>query len=205
MKLHFTYNLTDLNQALKIAESTAEYADILGIGSLLLFKEGINAIRAFKAAFPSKEIFAESKICEKADLAVPLMAQAGASYVSILASSFHSTIKKAVDAAKRFDVKIALDLMGAPSLGQSAVDAKTLGVYCLILHRPATEEIVELDAEWRDVRDNTQLPIFITGKIDTNNIAHLIELKPHGIMIGGNITKADNPAQVAAQFRSLVR
>ena len=50
IKLHFTYNIADLAQAIKIAEQTAEYADIIGVGSLLLFKEGVGAIKAFKNA-----------------------------------------------------------------------------------------------------------------------------------------------------------
>jgi 3-hexulose-6-phosphate synthase/6-phospho-3-hexuloisomerase len=206
MKLHFTYNLPDLTQALTIAEQTAEFADILGIGSLLLFKEGVKAIKTFKATFPNKAIFAEAKITEKADDAIAMMAQAGASYVSVLAGTFHSSIKKAVSAAQGFDVQVALDLLDAQSLGQTALDAKTLGVHQLILHRPPRpEQIAELEAEWHNVRENTKLPIFITGKIDETNIQQVLTLKPQGIMIGAAITKASNPAKAAHFFRSIVQ
>lgn len=205
MKLHFNYNLTDLNKALEIAEHTAEYADMLGVGSLLLLKEGVKAVRTFKAAFPNKDIFVQARISEKAEEAVGMLAQAGASYISVLAGSLQKTIKRAVDTAKAFDVKIALDLLDAQSIGQAAMDAKALGVHVLILHRfGGAHQIDEVDSEWRNVRDNTQLPIFITGKIDESNFQQVADLKPQGIMIGTAITDADNPTKAAHYFRSLI-
>ena len=206
MKLHITYNLQDLNQALKIAEQTAEYADIIGVGSLLIFKEGIKAIKTFKATFPNKEIFAEANISEKAGDAVKIIASAGASYISVFAGAFHNTIKKAVEAAKEFDVKIALDLLSSSSIGQSALDAKTLGAHMLILHRsPSIDTSTEeLESEFCNVRDNTKLPIFIAGKIDISNIEQIKALKPRGIIICNAITKADNPAKAAYTFKSLI-
>ncbi len=204
MKLHFTYNLADLNQALSIAEQTAEFADILGIGSLLLYKEGINAIKTFNKKFPNKDIFVEAHIIEKADEAVKMMAESGAKYISVLAGTLNSIIKKAVNAAQQFDAKIALDLLDAAAAGQSALDAKTLGVDLLILHRPPQATSTDLEAEWRNVHDNTKLPLFITGKIDDSDIKQILELKPNGIMIGSAVTKADNPAKMAHHFRSLI-
>lgn len=205
MKLHFTYNLSDLAQAIKIAEQTAEFADILGIGSLLLFKEGVNAIKTFKLHFPNKELFAEARITEKGEAAVNILAQAGADYISLLAGAPHKTIHKAVAAAKRFGVKIALDMLDTTSLGQSAMDAKTLGLNLLIVHRTLTaEESIDISSEWHNVKDNTDLPIFITGKIDEETFRHVIELKPHGVMIGSAITKSDNPAKAAQFFRSQI-
>lgn len=205
MKLHFTYNLQDLNQALAVAEQTAEHADILGVGSLLLFKEGIKAVKSFKATFPQKEIFAETRITEKGDDVVEMMARAGANYVSILAGTFNNTIKKTVVAAKNFDVKVALDLLDSPSLGQSAMDAKTLGVSLLILHRHyGQNESADLENDWHNVRENTSLPIFITGKIDESSLEHALNLKPQGIMIGGSVSKADNPNKAAQLFKSRI-
>lgn len=206
MKLHITYNVPDLTQAITLAEQTAEYADILGVGSLLLFREGVRAIKTFKASFPDKDIFAEARLTEKAPEAVNMMANAGASYISILAGAYTSTIKKAVDAAKSSDVKIALDLLDAQSIGQTALDAKTLGVHVLILHRTPSgpRDIAELEAEWHNVRENTNVPIFITGKITEDQIESIIALKPHGLMVGTAITKADHPAKVAHAFKTLI-
>jgi len=205
IKLHFTYNIADLAQAIKIAEQTAEYADIIGVGSLLLFKEGIGAIKAFKNAFPNKEIFAETKLVEKTEEAITLMAQAGASYVSILAGTFNASIKKAIATAHRFDIKIAVDLLDAHSVGQAAMDATTLGADMLVLHHaPHMEETNDIDSVWHNVRDNTNLPIFITGKVDSSNFTQVVSLKPQGIMLGSPILRAESPSLAAESFRTLI-
>jgi len=205
MKLHISYNFADLAQAIDVAKQTSEFADILGIGSLLMFKEGINAIRTFKTTFPDKDIFVEAKIVEKATEAVTLFAQAGANYVSVLAGTYHSTIKKAVDTAKTFDMKVCLDLLDSHSPGQSVVDAKTQGVYGIIMHRgPSSDESFDLESEWPNVRDNTNLPVFIGGKIDESTFEQVIGLKPQGVIIGSAITKAGNPAKMAQYFKSLI-
>ncbi len=206
MKLQFTYNTPDLDQALQIAKQTAEYADILGVGSLLIIKEGVRALEAFRKEFPNKQLCSEIKITEKADQAVALMAQAGAHYITVLAGTFTTTIKKAVEAAKKFDVKVALDLLDAPSIGQSAMDAKTLGADIVVLHQQidTTLETNGINDDWLNVKDNTKVPIFITGKVNQENFGEIIKLRPHGIMIGTAITKADNPAKAAHFFRSQI-
>jgi 3-hexulose-6-phosphate synthase len=206
MKLQISYNFPDIQQAIEIAQQTAEFADIIGVGSLLLFKEGIKAIKLFKSTFPNKEIFAEAKIIEKAQDSVTMLAQAGARYISVLAGSPHNTIKKAVETAKLFDAKIALDLLDAHSIGQSAHDAKTIGIDMLIINRiphiPGTN--LEVESEWHSARENTALPIFITGKIDKSNIQQIIDLKPHGILIGSAITRANSPKQEAYNIKNLL-
>lgn len=206
MKLHISYNIPDLTNALEIAEQTAEFADIMGIGSLLLYKEGVKAIKTFKSTFPNKDLFVEAKIIEKAPDAVTMMAQAGARYISVLAGALNSTIKKAVETAKLFDTQIALDLFDGKANGQTAYDAKAMGIDVLVMNRLPNkiDELTGLSADWPSVRENTNLPIFITGKIDRSNLQQIIDLKPQCIMIGAAITKASSPYQEAQYIKSLL-
>lgn len=207
MKFQISYNLPSLSDAINLAQQTAEYADIIGIGSLLLYKEGVNAIKIFKAAFPQKEIFVEAKVIEKAHDTITMFAQAGATYISVLAGALHSTIKKAVETSHTLDIKIALDLLDAQSAGQSAHDAKTIGIDMLIINRMPhldAHEPTEIEAEWQNVRGNTDIPIFITGKISRDNIQQYLDLKPQGIIIGAAITQAPSPKDEAQFFKSLL-
>jgi len=205
MKLYISFNMTNLAKAIEIAEQTAQQADILGIGHLLLLKEGIKAIELFRKTFPTKELFVESPIIEKGAESVTLFAQAGANYVSILAGAPLPTMKNAIETAQQMGVKIGLDLLDSESIGQSALDAKTIGAQFLVLQRAdISEDTDEIENSWRNVRDNTTLPIFITGKINESNIAQVAQLKPYGIIIGSAITKADNPAQKAIFFKTLL-
>ncbi|MFA6527793.1 MAG: orotidine 5'-phosphate decarboxylase / HUMPS family protein [Candidatus Babeliales bacterium] len=201
MKLVISYNIPNLAKALELAQQTASYANIIGLGSALILKEGVHALTEFKTAFPSKELFVEAKIIEKAEECVTMFASAGASYLSLLAGAHTSVIKKAVTSAKNCGLKLALDLVDAPSMGQSALDAKMLGVNSIIAHRgQSQEEISYLENNWLSIAENTNLPLFISGKIDENSLQQVIDLKPFGIIIGSAIIKANNPVDKAKLF-----
>lgn len=205
MKLQISYNFTDLDQALDIARKTVDYADILEVGSLLIYKEGINAIRQFKTNFPQKPIFANVKISENIQSALTLLAQAGANIISILAGIPHNTIKKAADEAKKLDLTLVLDVIDIPDASQISLDAKQLGIDIILVHQPSIEtDPVEFASQIQSIQANTKIPLFITGRIDRSNIQQIINLRPQGIAIGSAIIKADNPHQEAQYFKSLL-
>jgi len=205
MKMQISYDIPNLEKALQIAQQTAQFADILEVGSPLIYSEGMNAVTTFKKNFPNKKIFADPKIVDRVNVSVKMFTQSGADYISVLCSTSNYVIKKAADIAHASDAKIALDLLGANAMEQIIMDAKTLNVDILILHRPHDDgTVIDLISEWDIIRGNTNLPIFLAGGINKNNINKVLELKPQGIIIGTAITQAGNPAQEAEHFKSLL-
>ena len=205
MKLQISYDFTSLSQALEVAKITAHVADILEVGTSLIFAEGANAIKAFRTQFPDKVIRADAKIISHSHLILPLFFTAGANQTSVLAGATSSSIQHATTLAHANGSTIALDLIDAASPEQSVVDASILEVDVILFHRnhesKNQDEIIEL---WQNVRGNTQLPMYIKGKIDRTNITQIINLKPQGIVIGNAIIKADDPAQEAQYFKELI-
>lgn len=201
MKLVISYNVPHLAKAIELAQQTAQHADIIGIGSSLILKEGVRAVSEFKSLFPTKDLFIEAKIIEKAEECVTMFSTAGATYLSILAGAHTSVIKKAVTVAKQCGLRLALDLVDAPSMGQSALDAKMLGVNCIIAHRgQSQEEISYLENNWLSIAENTNLPLFISGRIDEHSLQQVLDLRPFAAIVGSAIIKADNPAEKARIF-----
>ncbi len=206
MKLQISYNILDLDKALDVAAQTAEYADILGVGSLILLQNGIKAITAFKERFPTKKIFAEATIIEKGDLSVKILAQAGAHYVSLLSGGSIATLKKGTESGDEYGSKIMINLIDSVSLEQSAIDAKTIGVHGVIFYVTSIiKDTIGLNTAWQSVRGNSLLPVFVTGNIGRESIHQIIELKPDVIMIGQAITHADQLAEEAAYFHELIK
>lgn len=205
MKLQISYDLPSLQQALEIAKITASYADILEIGTSLLFANGIESIKAFCNQFPDKPIMVDAKVIIHSHITIPLFISAGAQYISVLAGATNASIKHATTLAHASGAKIVLDLLDSVSPGQSAVDAKILEVDTILFHRnyeaKSKEDVSEL---WQEVRENTSLPIFIEGGIDRSNIDSVLNLKPQGVIIGYGIIKADNPVTEAAYFKELL-
>ena len=124
MKLHISYDFTDLEKALKIAHETSQYADILEVGTVLIYKNGANVVNTFKKEFPNKIILADAKLVDRVEQAVPLFCKNAADYITILAGTSHTIIQKAARLAHTFETKVMLDLLDAYSMGQSAKDAK---------------------------------------------------------------------------------
>lgn len=204
MKLQIAFDISDLDQAVSLAQQVAEQCDILEVGTLLLYKYGAPAIERFKKEFPQKTILADAKIIDRGKEAVATMASAGADWVTVMAGTGKEVIHSASTMAHQCNVKVMLDLVDASSLGQSALDAKNLGADALLFHQAYDEKdaFILLD-KWEMVRGNTSLPIFISAKITRSTIFNILNIKPDGIVIGKSIIDADNPLQEAAFFYDL--
>ena len=205
MKLQISFDMQDLEKALSLAEKVAPFADILEVGTPLVHKEGVNAITKFKNKFPDKKIFADVKLVDRVEKTIKMFATAGADYISILAGTSNKAIQNASQAAHGAKSLIALDLVDAYSMGQSAMDAKALDIDLIVFHQPHDEgQLIDILDEWETVEGNTKLPIFVAGGINKTNIEAILQLKPKGIIIGSAIVKAEDPAKEAEFFKNLI-
>jgi 3-keto-L-gulonate-6-phosphate decarboxylase len=205
MKLQIAFDLVDLDKALSIASEVEQYADILEVGSLLIYKHGEMAIKRFKQAFPQKTLLADAKLVDRSKDSVTLFAQAGADWITVMAGAGRNVIHTACTVAHELGKKIMLDLLDASSLGQSALEAKSLGVDALLFHKPAEEDEQLLFTDrWEMVRGNTPLPIFVSAPVTRETIAEILSIGAAGIAISNAIVRADNPKQEAAYFASIM-
>ena len=200
MKLQIAFDLADLDKALSLAEATQHSSDIMEVGSLLIYKHGVLAVERFKNYFPHKIVLADAKILDRSKDVVTLFAQAGADWITVMAGANKSTVHTACTTAHELGKKIILDLLDASSLGQSALEAKSLGVDALIIHKTPEDDQVTFADRWEMVKGNTTLPIFILPWITRDTLPDIISLKPAGLIIGPAITQAQDPQQEAAYY-----
>lgn len=204
MKFQISFDLVDLDKAIDIALQVAPYASILEIGTLLLYRYGTQSIEQFRQAFPDMILLADTKIIDRGKEATTLVAQAGADWLTVMAGTDKNVIHAVCTTAHALNKKVMIDLLDSPSPGQSALEAKSLGADALLFHKPLDEHETTFLDKWDIVRGNTNLPVFITGKISRDNSAHILNLNPDGIIIGKAITQADDAAQEAQFFKELV-
>jgi len=205
MKLQISFDLIDLDKALAIGSEVAQYADIIEVGTILIYHHGTAAIKRFKEAFPDKIILADTKIVDRGKEVAELFAGAGADWITVMAGTSPLVIHATTTAAHNANVKVMLDLIDSDSVGQSALEAKNLGADALLFHQPysETESLVFLD-KWDMIKGNSSLPIFVSAKINRDNVDKIAALKPDGIIIGLSITDAEDSAQEAHYFAELV-
>ncbi len=206
MKLQISFDLIDLDKAIAIGSEVAQYADIIEISTILIHHHGIAAVRRFKDAFPDKIIFADTKIVDKGKEIVELYADAGADWISVMAGTSAQVIHATTTVAHNENMKVILDLIDSSSPGQSALEAKNLGADALLFHQPytiETESMVFLDT-WDMIKGNTHLPIFVSAKINRDNVDKIIALRPDVIVVSLDITDAADVTQEARYFADLV-
>jgi len=206
MKLQISFDLLDLDKALSIGSEVAQYADIIEIGTILIYHHGIQAVKRFKDAFPEKTLLVDTKIVDRGKEIVELFADAGAHWVTVMAGTSANVIHATTTAAHQADMKVMLDLIDASSIGQSALEAKNLGANALLFHQPYNdhESLVFLD-KWDMIKGNTTLPIFVSAKINRNNVDKIVALRPDAVVIGLSITEAQDSASEAQYFAELVK
>ncbi len=206
MKLQISFDLLDLDTALKVGSDVAQYADIIEIGTILIYHYGTQAVHEFRKKFPDKIILADTKIADKGKEAVELFSEAGADWITVMAGTPSQVIHATTTIAHQANMKVLLDLIDSSSMGQSALEAKNLGVSALLFHQPYTENqsLVFLD-KWDMVKGNTILPIFVSAKINRDNVDKIVALRPDAIVVGAGITDAQDSAKEAQFFAELVK
>lgn len=200
MKLQVSFDTTDLNTTLTIARTICTHTDIIEIGTVLLYKYGIDVITQFKNACPNTQILADSKIIDRGRTIVPILAKAQPNWITVMAGTSNQVIHATCTTAHDAGIKVMMDLLDSNSVGQSAMEAKNLGVDALMFHESYEEEdsLVFMD-KWDMIKGNTELPVFVSAKINRENIHEILSFEPNGIIVGKSITNAENP-QVEAQY-----
>lgn len=197
MKLQISFDMTDLEKALEVAKQVEPYATSFEIGSLLLFKYGVKAIEQFRQTFPDKTLMADAKIVDRGKQAIKLLSDAGADWFTVMAGTSKNVIHTVSTVAGDANKKVMLDLIDACSLGQSALEAKSMGIDALLFHKPYEEDSLEFLDKWDMVRGNSDLPIFVSGKVSRDIVEKVKAIAPDGIVISKAITDADNPEEEA--------
>lgn len=206
MKLQIAFDLTNLEQALEICSTIEHQADIIEVGSLLIYKYGEEAVKKFKEKFSNKIILADAKIADQGKEAIRLFAAAGADWITVLSGAGKDLIHACSTTAHEAGKKVMLDLIDATSLGQAALEAKSLGADALLFHTHSKEDEQLLFADrWEMVKGNTQLPIFITTNITRENMNEILSINASGVVIGKAIVGAANPQEEANYFSNLLK
>lgn len=206
MKLQISFDLTDLDKALKIGAQVAQYADIIEVGTILIHTYGVKAVEQFKSSFSDKTILADTKIMDRGKDLAELFAKAGADWITVMAGATKNTIHATCIAAHKENSKVMLDLLDSSSVGQSALEAKNLGIDAILFHQPYDERdsLVFLD-KWDLIKGNTTLPIMVSAAINRDNFGEIMSINPYGIIVGEAILNAENPiaeTEFFAQFTS---
>jgi 3-hexulose-6-phosphate synthase/6-phospho-3-hexuloisomerase len=190
--LQVALDVVELDRAIEIGKECLEGgADWLEAGTPLLKSEGMQAIRALRAVFPEVKIVADMKTMDTGAIEVEMAAKSGASIVSILAVADNTTIEDALRSARKYGVRVMVDLMNAGDPVKRAKELEAMGVDYVCVHVGIDQQMRGMDtlSLLEKVAEVIHTPLAVGGGIDAETAAKAVQLGADIIIVGGNIIR----------------
>lgn len=207
MELQLALDLVDIPGAKEVVAEVAEHIDIVEIGTPVVINEGLRAVKEIKEAFPSLRVLADLKIMDAGGYEVMKASEAGADIVTVLGVSDDSTIRGAVEEARKQNKKIMVDMINVKDIEGRAQEIDALGVDYICVHSgydhqaEGKNSFEELMAIKRVVK---QAKTAIAGGIKLDTLAEVIKAQPDLVIVGGGITGQSDKKATAAEMKKLV-
>jgi len=207
MELQLALDLVNIPEAKEVVKEVAAYIDIVEIGTPVVINEGLRAVKEIKEAFPNLKVLADLKIMDAGGYEVMKASEAGADIITVLGVSDDTTIRGAVEEARKQGRKIMVDMINVPHIEARAQEIDAMGVDYICVHSGYDHQAAgknsfeELAAIKRVVK---QAKTAIAGGIKLDTLPEVIQANPDLVIVGGGITGAADKKATASQMRELV-
>lgn len=204
MKLQVSLDRVDTQQALDLLAGIADLVDIIEVGTPLIVRDGLHAVRRIRQAYPNHLILADLKAMDGGAYEAEMAIGAGADIVTVLSVANDSTIRGAVSAAHRLGGKVMVDMIESPNLAWRASQIDDMGADYICVHTAkdvqagGSTPLQDLKTAASIVK-NTQ--VAVAGGIDLTLIDDIAAQKPEILIVGKGITGAASPRAAAAGLK----
>lgn len=201
-KLQLALDVGKTSTLISFARLIEGYIDWIEAGTPWILAEGMNAVRALRAAFPDKQIVADMKIVDGGYYEASMGFEAGTDLVTVLGIASDLTIQGVIQAARESAGEVIADLLHVPDALNRARQLTLLGVDYLCVHTAYDVQILEQDpiSDLEKLATHAIAPIVVAGGIGLHNIHKIVAYRPEAVVVGGVLTKATDPLSVAKQI-----
>lgn len=192
MKLQIAIDLVSAREALIMAGQIYDIIDIIEIGTPVIIREGMTAVRQMKAKYPHCTILADTKIVDGGSIEAGDAFEAGADIVTVLALAANETIESVVKTAKIYGRKTMADMICVTDIAKRAKELDQLGLDYICVHTAVDVQSTG-QSPYQDL--TTILPLLhnsksaVAGGVNLEAIPLLKHLNPEVIVAGGSLTK----------------
>jgi 3-hexulose-6-phosphate synthase len=199
----------DLASSRAILAQVHAFIDIAEIGTPLIYREGMNAVKTLRADYPNLTLLADLKIMDAGEEEAAIAFEAGADIVTVLGVAHDDTVSRAVTAARRSSggKQVLVDMLQVNDLVERGRELLALGVDYLCIHtaydlqRSGATPFAHLQYLRAMLPDS---PLAVAGGVKPDTLDSLLAFKPEIVVVGGAITRAANPAEVARQIHERI-
>ncbi|GAB3481752.1 3-keto-L-gulonate-6-phosphate decarboxylase UlaD [Marinomonas epiphytica] len=203
--LQIALDSTDINTALQTAQKIANYVDVIEVGTILAFANGVESVRLLRNQHPEHVIVCDMKITDASAILTRMALQAGANWVTVSAAAHIETIRAAHKVTQELGGEVQIELYGHWTLE----DAKAwvdMGIKQAIYHRSRDAELAgvtwtEEDLTLMKALSDLGIELSITGGIVPEDLGLFRELKVKAF-IAGRALASEQGQQIAESFHT---
>ncbi len=209
MKLQVALDVESLEKALELIGQVKDYADIIELGTGFIGNYGYGLVRTVKERYPNIQILADVKIVDGGYGISKKVFDLGANISTVVGYADEPTLAGAVKAAKEAGEGhyVMADLMHIPDYTVHREKLDSVGVDYVSAH-VATDSAGFMNFEdvlSRIASVNFKAKLAIAGGITLERLPIVKKYKPDLIIVGGAITRADDPWQAARAFKEAIK
>ncbi len=203
MKLQLSLDQVELEEALDYIEEIKDLTDIVEVGTPLALKYGRIAVQEIKKKYPQKTLLADYKIIDGGNYEASIAFDAGADIVTVLGLADIATINGTVTAARTFQKKTMVDLIGVGEIAERIQVIETLGVDYVCVHtamdvQNGSNSPIDALKLAKSIVKN--MKVAVAGGIRLENIDEVVRYDPEIVIIGTGILSKPDRYQAALEI-----
>ncbi|MGD8117066.1 3-keto-L-gulonate-6-phosphate decarboxylase UlaD [Vibrio sp. Hep-1b-8] len=198
---------TNLPAAIEVASNVESFVDVIEIGTILAFAEGMNAVSTLRKNHPKHILVCDMKTTDGGAILSKMAFEAGADWITVSAAAHIATIAACKKVADEHGGEIQIEIYGNWTMtdAQAWVD---LGISQAIYHRSRDAELAgvgwsEEDLDKMRALSELGLQLSITGGIVPEDI-YLFEGIQAKTFIAGRALAGETGKQTAESLRTQI-
>ena len=205
MKLQYAMDTFSMEEALDKVNCLLGVVDVFEIGTPMLLRYGLEAVRTLRAHYPQACLLADAKIMDGGELEADMCYQAGANITTVMGLANPGTLEGALRSARRCGGRLLADMLNVTDLTAQAAHLHDMGVDLICVHNAT--DVLDMQRTVAEAQRVAQaVPpecLVIAGGINPDTVAQLKRFNPGTLIVGHAITVAHNPREMALTLRRL--
>ncbi len=206
-KLQLAIDTLSLNEALVLLREVSPYIDIAEVGTPLLYRSGLEAVRRIREEFPKLYILCDGKIMDAGAYESREQFEAGADCISVLGVTDDATIRACVEEAGKYNREVSVDTICISDLAKRIGRIEEMGADYISVHtgvdqqakgRTPLDDLKEIKACVKQSR------ISVAGGINIDTVEKYAALAPDVVIVGGGILGQPDPVLAARKIRDKI-
>lgn len=198
---------TDLKTAVEVANNVESFVDVIEVGTILAFAEGMESVRTLRKNHPDHILVCDMKTTDGGAILARQAFEAGSDWITVSAAAHIATIEVCKKVADEFNGEIQIEIYGNWTM-QDAQAWVDLGIKQAIYHRSRDAELAGIgwtDADIDKMRALSELglELSITGGIVPEDL-YLFEGIKAKTFIAGRALAGEKGKQTAEALREQI-